>query len=263
MKLLVETGPAFTGTAFSSIRFDWGSLTLEDYWAGRRAQLVRIAQEVQPDYLSIGSEPSTEMMLTSFSFGVDEHLAFVRGTAEAIDRSSGLLVGSGSGSWEDPAFGRRLAEESSLDFVGVHVYPMTNGVTDYLQRAAEMAETARAAGKRVLLGESWLYKVTPEELRRGMGCAEIYARDAYSFWQPLDIRFIQLMVGLTRAWGVEYASFFWSGFFFEYLEYDESLPRLPLPELFQRLNREQAASLEAGRLSDTGRAYQALIRSDD
>jgi hypothetical protein len=263
LKLLVETGPAFTGTAFSSISFDWGSLTLEAYREGRLAQLVRVAQEVKPDYLSIGGEPGTEAMLTGFSFSVDEHLTFVQEAAEAIHGSSGVLVGAGSGSWEDPSFGRRMAEEPALDFVGVHVYPLTNGFTDYLERAKDTVEVARAAGKRVVMGEAWLYKATSEELRRGLGYADIYARDAYVFWQPLDVRFVQLMGGLARAWGIEYASFFWSGFFFDYLEYDESLPRLPLPELLHRLNRDQAASLQAGALSDTGRAFQALIRAGE
>jgi hypothetical protein len=261
MRLYVETGPAFIGTDYSSVRFDWSDLTLEEYWDGRRGQLVRIAREIHPDYMSIGGEPETEMMLTGFSFGVEEHVAFVRETAQAIDRSSGVLVGSGSGSWEDPDFTRLLAEEPGLDFIGIHIYPLTNGTTDYLERAADMAETARAAGKRVLVGETSLYKVTPDELRRGMGYADIYARDAYSFWQPLDVRYVQLIGGLARVWGVEYASFFWSGFFFGYLEYEESLSPLPLPELTQQLNRVQAANIEAGVFSDTGRAFQELVDS--
>ncbi|HET7010498.1 MAG TPA: hypothetical protein VFI11_06955 [Anaerolineales bacterium] len=260
MKLLGETGPAFSGTAFSSITFNWESVTLEEYWENRRAQLVRIAREVRPDYLSIGSEPGTEMMLTGFSFSVDEHLAFVREASEAVGQTAGVLVGSGSGTWENPEYARRLANEPSLDFIGLHIYPLSNGIHDYLQRAADAAEVARAAGKRIVLGETWLYKATPEELRRGMDYSEIYARDAYRFWEPLDVRYVRLIAGLSRAWGIEYASFFWSGFFFDYLDYDESLPRLGLPALLQRLNREQADSIAAGSWSGTGRAYQEAIQ---
>jgi len=261
LKLLVETGPAFIGTTFSTIRFDWSALTLDAYEQGRRAQLERIAREIRPDYLSFGGEPSTEAMLTGFDISVDQHIDFVRDTARAIDRSSGVLVGAGSGSWEDPQFARRLAAEPSLDFLSVHIYPLTNGFTDYLERAAEAAELARSAGKRIVIGESWLYKATPEEVRGGIEFADVYARDAYSFWQPLDARFVDLIAGLSRAWGVGYVSFFWSGFFFDYLEYEDSLAKLPLPDLLQQLHREQAASLEAGRVSDTGREFQAAIGS--
>ena len=259
LTLLVETGPAFTGTSFSSISFDWASLSLADYWAGRRVQLERIADEIRPDYLSLGGEPSTEAMLTGFDIDVDEHLDFVRQTAVAVDRSSGVRVGSGSGSWEDPEYARRLAAEPQLDFYSLHIYPLTNGATDYIQRAAEAAGLARAAGKPVVVGEAWLYKATPEELRGRIDYGDVYARDPYSFWQPLDARFVELMVRLTRAWGVEYVSFFWSGFFFDYLDYDETLPGLPLPGLLQRLNREQADSLEAGRISETGRALREML----
>jgi hypothetical protein len=260
--LLIETGPAFTGTAFSSIEFDWSALTLQDYWAGRRAQLERIARDIRPDYLSFGSEPGTEAMLTGLTFSVDEYLDFVRGAAEAIDPGLGVRVGAGSGSWEDPAYARRLAGEPALDFIGVHIYPLSNGITDYLERASEAIAMAREAGKQVVLGETWLYKATPEELAGGLAYSAIFARDAYSFWQPLDIRFVETMAGLTRAWGVDYVSFFWSGFFFGYLEHEEGLASLPLPSHLRRLNQEQAANLRAGVFSETGRAYQRLLGAD-
>jgi hypothetical protein len=262
MRLYAETGPAFIGTAYSSIQFDWSDLTLEDYWEGRRSQAVRVAREVRPDYLAVGGEPETEKMLTGFSFGVEEYVASVRETAQAIHDSSDVLVGAGSGSWEDPAFVEALVGEPGLDFINIHVYPLTNGVTDYLERAGEMAEAARAAGKLVILGETSLYKTTPDELRRGMGYSEIYARDAFSFWEPLDAQYVRLIGGLARAWGIEYASFFWSGFFFGYLDYDDSLARLSPSELTVRLNRVQAANIEAGVFTDTGRAYREMIREE-
>jgi hypothetical protein len=261
--LLVETGPAFSGTAFSSLDFDWSAVTLQDYWAGRRAQLVRLARDIRPDYLSIGSEPGTEAMLTGLSFSVDDYLAFVREVADAVDRGLGMRLGAGSGSWEDPEYARRLAAEPSLDFLGVHVYPLTNGTTDYLDRASKAIALARESGKEVVLGETWLYKATAQELADGLDYSSIYARDAYSFWQPLDARFVELMAGLARAWGVDYASFFWSGFFFGYLEYEEGMTDLPLPSLLRRLNQVQSGNIQAALLSDTGRRYQALLGEDD
>lgn len=263
LKLLVETGPAFTGTAFSSVIYDWEGLDIDDYHRGRAAQLQRIAQEIRPDYLAIGNEPDTEAMLTGLATGAPDYLDFVHQTAVALDRPPGTLIGAGSGSWDDPSLSEALAQDPALDFVGIHVYPLSNGITDYLDRAAHAAEVATASGKRVVLGETWLYKLTADEVRRRVDYSQAYARDAFSFWQPLDSRYVQLMVGLSQAWGLEYTSFFWSGFFFAYLEHDPDLASLPLPDLLRQLNQAQAASLQAGGISDTGRALQSALGRGD
>jgi len=58
---------------------------------------------------------------------------------------------------------------------------------------------------------------------------------------------------------LEYVSFFWCGFFFSYLEYDETIRDLSPVELYLRLNQAQYANIVAGTLTETGRAYQALL----
>lgn len=229
----------------------------------RRDQIVLISREVQPDYLAIGSEPTTETLLTGITFEPGEYLDFVRETAARVDRSSGLRVGSGSGSWEGEEYVERYVREPLLDFLDIHIYPLTNGHTDYVESATRAAAAARAAGKAVVLGETWLYKATPEELRRSLNYQEVYARDIYSFWQPLDIWYIQTICEWARRGELEYASLFWSGFFFAYLDYDEDLARLSFAEQMRRLNEQQAAAIQEGQLSATGQAYQALLHGEN
>jgi hypothetical protein len=259
LKLLVEAGPVFADPQYSKVSFDWSNLSLDQYFQMRMDQLVLIAREVQPDYLCLGNEPSTQVMLTGFSFSIDQYLAFVRETAASIDRAKGILLGAGSGSWEDPAYLESLSNEPSLDFINIHVYPLFSTHADYLERMLESTAKARAKGKQVIIGEVWLYKATAQEVSQSMAFQDVLARDIYSFWQPLDIRFIEAIVGLSHSEQFDYVSFYWSGFFFGYLDYDRTPQNLSAVDLYQRLNRAQYGNILDGLLSETGKTYQALL----
>ena len=50
-----------------------------------------------------------------------------------------------------------------------------------------------------------------------------------------------------------------AGFFFGYLEYDETIRDLSPVELYLQLNQVQYTNIVAGVLTETGRAYQALL----
>jgi len=132
-------------------------------------------------------------------------------------------------------------------------------LADFVERAAEVAAAARERGMRVVIGEAWLYKATAQEIDQFIPYQDVYARDVYSFWQPLDIRFIEAIVEFALDEQLEYVSFFWCGFFFSYLEYDETIRDLSPVELYLRLNQAQYANIVAGTLTETGRAYQALL----
>jgi hypothetical protein len=259
LRLLIESGPAFADPQYSRVQYDWSHLTLEQFFQMRGDQLRLIAAELQPDYLSLGNEPGTQMMLTGLTFTLMDYLNFVSGVASSIDRSGGILLGAGAGSWEDPAYLEWLMVEPSLDFLNIHIYPLSSSRADFFERAAQAAAAARDRGMRVVIGEAWLYKATSQEIDQLIPYQDVYARDVYSFWQPLDIRFIEAIVELALDEQFEYVSFFWCGFFFSYLEYDETIRDLPPVELYLRLNQAQYANIVAGALTETGRAYQALL----
>jgi hypothetical protein len=256
LKLLVESGPVFPDPEYSQVQVDFSGFTTETYFQAKREQLLLIASEVRPDYLAISGEPSTEQMLTGLSFPPAEYAAFAQQTAAAIDRSTGILVGAGAGTWEDPEYLRAFIADSSLDFINMHVYPLRSATADYLLRAVETAELARASGKKVLIGESWLYKASPSEV--GKPYQEIFPRDVFSFWEPLDMSFIEAMAGLAHYQGFEYVSLFWANYFFSYLDYDETPKNLSPAELMSRANDAASASLLAGTFSGTGETLKQL-----
>jgi hypothetical protein len=257
LKLLVETGPVFPDPQYSGVQVDFSRFTTQSYFQAKREQLLLIAREVQPDYLSISGEPTTEQTLTGLSFSPAEYAAFAQETADAIDRSAGILVGAGAGTWEDPAYIRAFVADTSLDFINMHVYPLRSTSADYLLRAVDMAELARASGKKLVMDESWLYKASPSDV--GKPYQEIFPRDVFSFWEPLDIRFIEAIAGLAHYEGFEYVSLFWTNYFFSYLDYDETPKNLSPLELMNRANQAASTSILAGTFSGTGQAFQQLL----
>jgi hypothetical protein len=257
LKLLVESGPAFPDPEYSRVQVDFSGFTTETYFQARREQLLLIAREVQPDYLSISGEPTTEKMLTGLSFSPAEYTAFVQETVDDIDRSTGILVGAGAGTWEDPEYLRGFIASPSLDFIDMHVYPLKSADADYLLRAVDVAELAKASGKKLVIGECWLYKASPLEV--GKPYQEIFPRNVFSFWEPLDIRFIEAMAGLAHYQGFEYVSLFWANYLFSYLDYDETPKNLSPVELMNRANQAASGSILAGTFSGTGQAFQQLM----
>ena len=73
---LVETGPAFADPQYSRVAQDWSGLSLEEHFRRRTNRLVLIGDEMRPNYLSIGSEPTTEAMPTDLTPSLDEYLWF-------------------------------------------------------------------------------------------------------------------------------------------------------------------------------------------
>ena len=259
MVLMIETGPVFPDPQYSKVAFDWSALSVKEYFDLRHEQLVLIGRELRPDYLSIGGEQTTEVLLTGLNIDVQGYLGLVGRVIDDLEGLQGVMLGAGSGSWENPAYIEAFLREPGLNFIDIHIYPITNGRIDFVARASEWAELARAQGKQVTIGETWLYKVTAEELIRGIDYQEALQRDVFGFWQPLDIRFQRAIAEMAQAQGIDFVSFFWSGFFYAYLEANPSLLGASSLENYQELRRLQSANLLTGTLTHTGRDFQELL----
>lgn len=258
MTLHIKNGPIFRESEFSGLEVDYDGLTLGAYFAARRKMAVRIARDLRPDYLTIANEPSTESRILGLRIDTAAYLRFVRQTLEAVDRSH-TLVGAGSGTWDDIAFVRAFATGSAVDFIDLHIYPISTGRKDLLQAAAAMAELARAHGKRVIVGEFWLYKAFDRELAKGAAAPSIFGRDVFEFWSPLDQKMIETIAKFARAEGVEYVSPYWTKYLFAYLPADDRTVALSAGERLREADRAAVASLAKGIVSATGAAYSRLI----
>jgi hypothetical protein len=164
------------------------------------------------------------------------------------------LIGAGTGNWDDPAFIESLAKNTTVDYIDIHFYPLNH---DFIARAIQQADIARANGKRLIVGETWLYKASENEVG-GASAVEIFARDGYRFWQPLDEKFLTLMTQFARAKGVEFMSPFWSKYFFGYADYTQIKRGASNGEIMRAADAETAKNIAAGMFSGTGLTYRNL-----
>jgi hypothetical protein len=253
----------FREAAFSQLPVDsyYAALTWERFTREKRQQAETIIREVRPDFLTVENEPGTQQANTGLSFTPQAMAELVQSVLEGLDRQR-TLVGAGTGTWDDLAYMQALSR-TPVDYLDMHIYPVTRDFV--VDRAFRIADIARRANKKLFLGEAWLYKAADRELGGAPVAAApvLFARDVYSFWEPLDVEFLQVMAKLSRALPIDFTSFFWSRYFFGYVAYSSATRGLPPAQLFQLANRAAAANMMAAppRLTRTGEAFQRLNRT--
>jgi hypothetical protein len=111
----------------------------------------------------------------------------------------------------------------------------------------------------VSIGEAWLYKVSGRELDY-ISPVKAFRRGTFSFWQPLDENFIQLVVNLARTINARFCSFFWMQHFYSYLDYTSETDHLTYEQLSKLTNSRAWENIQKGILSPTGERFSQLIR---
>lgn len=251
MKFLVEAGPAFSGTIFSPVQVDWSKYPKDTFIADQQNELVTIANEVQPDYLQIANEPSTIAMLSGVKFTPSDYAACIQSNVQKIGHHIGMKIGAGAGTWDDPAYMDDLMNIQGLDCIDIHVYPLGQNA-NLLQRGYTTAMKARARGKCAVISEAWSYKISSSETAAmGSNFQQVIARDPFTFWEPVDETFIRAVTKLSQASGIEFVSFFWTRYFFAYLDYDQYHNLTP-GQINQQATRASIESTQSNTLSSLG-----------
>ena len=264
MKLAVYSAvmfPEFSDFAFNLQAFYQG-LSFEEYKNGRLETARNIAMEMTPDYLDVGAEPDTEARLTGqFVNGPASFSGLISFILDGLvgvgTRDAGIFLGAGVGTWlrNHQLFVLNLALLANLDFISIHTYPVG---FDFLDRAFTIADTAHNFGKSVVIDEAWLYKTSELDHLAGITEATAFRRDTFSFWQPLDTKFLQVMHRFSNLKKLEYFSPFWTKYFYNYLNY-EDVSHLSSLELIQLSNTGAIENLVLGNITATARGYRDLI----
>jgi hypothetical protein len=266
MKLLVEHNVLLPGYTVVPVRPYYARLDFKRFTRERYAEVLRIVQHVRPDYLSRVLEPQTHGIALGKRLAINDWVHYVRYMVTNLGKDAPqreTLLGAGCGTWEDPAYISRFARIKNLDYVDIHLYPLSNGYTDYLQRALDWADEVKRLDprKRLLISEAWLFKAAARELGGNPTDARMFARDVYSFWEPLDAQYMRVLGKLASAKGFELISPFWSRYFFSYLPYGDSTRQTVAPHaLMKQANQAAFAALLANRTTETGRAYGGISR---
>jgi hypothetical protein len=260
MTLTVELNPLFGNISSLPITSFYAGLTLQSYAADDQQMAQTIIDDMHPKYLSILNEPDTyTAVIHNPAIDLDNSatgVRFVDGVLDGLDRD-GTLVGAGTGTWTDPDYDRALIDQSPIDFVDLHMYPVAP--VDVSNMKAQVA-AADAAGKPIVMSECWLYKETtdgqpadtaqsaPNEQRIG----------TYSFWEPIDSEFLTTMVEYAQDQHFAVVSPFDTLNFFSYQTYSPALGAESATQVRDSFYRQVSAAMGAGDLSGVGRTYESL-----
>lgn len=111
------------------------------------------------------------------------------------------------------------------------------------------------------LPKVWLYKMgAAEAAQTWEQTTEIFRRDVFSFWSPLDARFLALVAKFVRDYGIAYVAPFWTTFFWRNVDYSATTKDLAYPQLTQQANRAVLQALQQATFTPLGRAWAAAIR---
>jgi len=260
LTVFIANGNLFQNSPFSDLKYSFNGLTLDKYRQGKRQTCETIIRELHPDYLTVVNEPNgAESLNTGLNQTPVQFAETTRFILNGLEHS-GTLLGSGTGTWSDINYIRELVKIPELDYVDMHIYPV-----DYLQGALEAAAVARGNNKRLVLAEVGLYKVKEIELGNlnSMAAqASVYGRDIFSFWEPLDSKFLEIVIRLARCNGYEFISPFWSTCLFSYIDYNALTKNLNYNQLRQSDNAAAFKNMVAGKLSGWGETYKKLISSN-
>ena len=261
MKLIIENNFIFTQEGISTIDIEefYNNLSTEEYIAGRLQTVFTIANELRPDYLTVVIEPDTEALQTGkpvdnvvTQTGYVEYVLYILKENDITD----VKIGAGVGTWH-PQYKEFITSfaNTDVDYIDTHIYPINK---DFFERVLTIADIAQSNGKPITMSETWLFKTAETELG-SITETSVFARDVFSFWEPLDQKFLEIIVKLAYVKEFEFVSPFWTKYFFAYLDYNEFNGRSS-EELIAISSVEAGKNIVDGKFTSTGLKYKELIK---
>jgi chitodextrinase len=261
LKLLVECTTAFAvpGTQFSQFQTYYKTLTWTEYMAGRAQNALTVAQLIQPDYMTVITEPDTEesdsgqTSLNTVSGGtqlLQTILTAIHGAG-----TTKVLIGAGAGTWI-PNYTQWVQSFllQPIDFLDMHVIQISNSDMTLAITAAQMAHTA---GKPLGVSECW-----PMKGIAGVSASLNGSTDdelnPFSFWAPVDTAFLQAMVDFANANHLIYLAPSWTTYFSAYLDYG-TYGSLPGATVMTDAYAAVGKAIQAGTFTSTGLAWEKAI----
>ena len=262
LKLLVEHNCLLSAYSAIDPRAYYRHLTPRRFERERFQELKTILLAMQPDYLTLVSEPKT--YAAGLKMTVIAWRRYVAGSVQSLARELGsfpTLLGAGDGIWDDFDYVQAFAGIPGLAYIDLHLYPVARGEENLLDRLLTWPDRIRAAdpNKRIVMSELWLYKAGAAEKLKSMVDISIFARGVYRFWSPLDQKLLRIVGMAAREKSIDWVAPFWSQYFFAYLNYDDPLTfRLKPAELLRMAGQRAGEAIARGAVTDTGLVFEGM-----
>jgi hypothetical protein len=253
--LIVEIGTTFREPEFSKLKVNYRGLTMKRFRDELREMAAVIVTDMQPDYLTLFTEPDTQSQNTGLNFTVKKFSETVRHVAKNLKHHR-VRLGAGAGTWDDMAYFKALARIPELDYLDLHIYPIQRDFV--IKRVMQVTAMAQRHNKSVSIGEAWLYKVSKRELGK-ISPVKAFARDVFSFWQPLDIMFLETIISLSHQIQADFSCFFWMKYFYGYLDYNSHTKNLTPQQRINAVDSFSGRNILNNTLGNTGERFKRLI----
>jgi hypothetical protein len=262
LKLVVVHAALRPTPANPALQRYWNRLSRQRYSQQRFAEAKTILYALQPDYLTLASDPPAQIGGTKLR--PRDWARELQAEVDGLRRDTGrveTLLGAGTGLWGDGAVVEAFAGVRGLDYIDLRTYPVWANGRDLLPRLLEWPARVRAidAQKRIIISEAWLRKASRSDPSHGPGNDQILPRETYNFWEPLDQRWLGLLGRAARSQGIELVGVSRPQHFFAYVDfYDPTIFRLANRSLVDVLSRRFADAVRSEPPTGTGRAFGAM-----
>lgn len=240
----------------------YDGMTRARYFAERLEEARAVILALQPDYLTLVSQP--EIAPGNFRITPGQWRGQLDRVATTLQGELGDVVpplGAGLDVWGDRAWVEAFAAVPRLAYVDLRFYPLEAGGARMLDRLLEWPARVRAidASKRIVLSHAWLSKAAADEPFRGQPQPAVLAREAFGFWAPLDAKFLRAVARAARSTDIELVGVSRPRELFAYLDFfDPSTFRLS-PRALDALAAQRAAgAMQQGQITEAGRAFGGM-----
>ncbi len=258
MAVSVELGALFCGTVYAKCTNPFHG-SFQTFVSDQAAQARTVIKLVHPNYLTLFAEPDTEAKLTGVQM-----LNTPSGAARAVGDILAKIgprghtqVGAGSPTWLSPSFAKAIAAKR-IDYLDTHIYPVGRQEG---ANATAIATIARHAHRPLVADEVWLYKSAHPGIGGSDAAPEqIFRQDTFSFWEPLDARFLSTAATWAHKAGAKYVSAFWSWQFFSYLTWTPALDADSYAQLTSAFNVAVAGAIAKHTTTPLGKQWSGDLR---
>ncbi len=240
----------------------YSNLNYSTYVAQDRQMLQNVINYLHPDFLNIGTETDTlqfilpyQQISTPQGWGT-----YIASLLDGLNKNT-TKIAVGIGAWDPISYLYATLNDSAVDIINLHVYPIYG---DDLSILTQIGQLSKQYNKAIDIDEMWVHKSVMNKGQTQPGSfftvdANISQRNIYSFWAPLDEKFLQVMNEYASVFDVAFMSPFQATEFFAFVNYNQTTANLGYNAAMQAENQAASKNIQSGNISPLGCFYENMV----